>query len=91
MKVRNLFFAALLAIGTAACAGDTEGMECESDDECEDGQICASLVGGCGDEGCPGICGVPCDTEEDCSSGRVCAETSGSAGRICQDSRTLGD
>ena len=81
----------LLALGLAlavltGCGGDSEGMRCDGDGDCDDGQICAQLAT-CAGEDCPAICGRPCSTVEDCEDGEVCAEVSGSGGRICQDSR----
>ena len=86
--MRLLALCALL--GSTACAGDTEGMRCESNGDCDDGQVCAALATCAGDD-CPAICGRPCADTADCDSGEICAETSSTDARICQDSRTIDD
>lgn len=72
-------------LGLSACGGDTEGMRCESDGDCDDGQICAALAT-CAEGDCPAICGRPCTGPDDCESGELCAETSSADARICQNS-----
>lgn len=86
--IRSTFMALLLCL--AACGGDTEGAECESADDCDDGQVCASLATCVGGD-CPAICGRPCATDDECEEGEICAETTGSSPDTCQDSRVISD
>jgi len=78
-------------VGMLACGGDTEGAECESADDCDDGQVCAALATCAPGASCPAICGVPCEVDADCSEGEICAETTGSSPTVCQDSRVIED
>jgi len=87
MRIRDTLFALFFGLAIAAC-GDTEGIQCDRADDCDDGQICAHIAA-CVSEPCPGICGVPCDGPADCGADQLCAETAGSGGRICQSSRTI--
>lgn len=90
---RFLPFALLLAAATllAAC-GDTTGKECDSDDDCSDGQRCAPIVAGCLSlNDCPGICGDVCTTDGDCEGDETCQQGSGVDFAICRSPTDFGD
>jgi hypothetical protein len=60
MTIRSWFWAAML-LGVVAC--DTEGTECDADDDCNDGQECGAID--CSSDTAK-VCFVPCDSDSDC-------------------------
>ena len=91
MTMRTWIFGTVLALAGAfgGCAGDTEGSDCATASDCDDGQICAAAAVCDGDGECFGICGVECADDTDCDGDAVCTALAG-GDSICQSSRAPG-
>jgi hypothetical protein len=83
MKLSHVLVALGLLLGFAvACGGGEEGQDCEVNDDCDDGLVCARLAE-CPDGDCIGVCLARCDSDEDCPGDRFCGSQIGAPEQVC--------
>ncbi len=72
--MRGLFIALMVAaLGfVGGCDDGRDGLLCDSDESCDDGDICLAQVDNCDGNDCWGTCERECSQPSDCEGGEIC-------------------